>query len=173
MTRRHGVLLVLVLMSVWLAGSGFFEEGDDLRSDAQRSRPTTVARQKNEPSQPSLPAQILALRERSAYRVDPARSEREASIFGAANLAPAAPKPQAAAPAQAPQAPPLPYQYVGKKAEDGQWEVYLTLNDELRIARLNTVIDGKYRVDSLSPVAMGLTYLPLNRAQTLSLGASN
>jgi hypothetical protein len=173
MTRRHMALLALVLLSLWLAGSGFLEDSDDLRSDAQRVRPVALTRQKNEPRQPLPPAQILPLRERAAYRVDPSRIEREASIFGAANLAPVAPKPQAAAPAQAPQAPPLPYQYVGKKTEDGQWEVYLTLNDELRIARINTVIDGKYRVDSLSPVAMGLTYLPLNQAQTLSLGASN
>jgi hypothetical protein len=173
MKRRYVVLLALVLMSLWLAGSAFLEESDDLRSDAQRSRPAAVTRQKNDARQPLPPSQILALRERAPYRVDPARLEREASIFGAANLTPLAPKSQAAAPVQAPQAPPLPYQYLGKKAEDGQWEVYLTLNDELRIARLNTVIDGKYRVDSLSPVSLGLTYLPLNQAQTLSLGASN
>ena len=173
MKRRHMVLLALALMSLWLAGSGFLEENDDLRSDAQRSRPAAVARQKNDARQPLPPSQILALRERAAYRVDAARLEREASIFGAANLMPLPPKPQATAPAPAPQAPPLPYQYLGKKAEGDQWEVYLTLNDELRIARLNTVIDGKYRVDSLSPAALVLTYLPLNQAQTLSLGATN
>jgi len=173
MNRRHVVLMALALVSLWLAVSGFYEESDDLRTDAQRSRPASVMRQKEDPRQILPSEQILALRERAPYRVDPARLEREASIFGTANFTPLAPKPRASTPAQAPQAPPLPYQYLGKKSEDGQWEVYLALNDELRIARLNTVIDGKYRVDSLSPVSLVLTYLPLNQAQTLSLGASN
>jgi hypothetical protein len=172
MKRRHVTLAVLAVSSIWLAGSGLIEDSGDLLNDAKRSRPAAV-RPRNEPGQSLPPAQILALRERPIYRLDSARTEREASIFGAANLTPVAPKSQAAAPVQAPLAPPLPYQYLGKKVEDGQWEVYLTLNDELRIARVNTVIDGKYRVDSLSASEIGLTYLPLNQAQTLSLGVSN
>ncbi|MCA1323584.1 hypothetical protein [Herbaspirillum sp. alder98] len=60
--------------------------------------------------------------------------------------------------------------YVGKKQEDGIWEVYLAQQDQLFIVRDKTVIDGKYRVESIVPPRLVLTYLPSSRKQTVMIG---
>jgi len=69
-----------------------------------------------------------------------------------------------------PMAPPLPFLYLGKKLDAGQWEVYLAVGDMTYVAELQSVIDGIYRVDSITPSTMTLTFLPLNKVQTLPLG---
>jgi hypothetical protein len=70
-----------------------------------------------------------------------------------------------------PHAPPLPFGFVGKHWQAGSWQVYLARGEELRVARLATVIDGQYRVESIVPPHLVLTYLPLNERQTLDIGA--
>ncbi len=69
----------------------------------------------------------------------------------------------------APVAPPLKFKYLGKKQEDGVWEVYLAQNDNVYIAQVQGVIDNKYRIDAITPNAVMLTYLPLNQAQRLNI----
>jgi hypothetical protein len=70
-----------------------------------------------------------------------------------------------------PQAPPLPFSFLGKQWQAGAWQVYLALGEEMRLAQVNTVIDGRYRVDSIVPPQIVFTYLPLNERQTLEIGA--
>ncbi|WP_082797760.1 hypothetical protein [Collimonas arenae] len=69
-----------------------------------------------------------------------------------------------------PSAPPLPFSYLGKKLEDGRWEIYLERGDRTVIAREQIVIDDMYRVDSIKPPLLSLTYLPLQQVQTLIIG---
>jgi hypothetical protein len=69
----------------------------------------------------------------------------------------------------APVAPPLRFKFIGKKFEDGAWEVYLAQNDTTFVARVDSVIDNKYHVDAIGPNAVMLTYLPLNQAQRLNI----
>ena len=76
----------------------------------------------------------------------------------------------AAPPPPAPMAPPLPFVYLGKAAADGAWEVFLSRADKTYIVRANTVIDGAYRVGTIAPPVMTLTYLPLNQVQQLNIG---
>lgn len=68
----------------------------------------------------------------------------------------------------APVAPPLRFKYLGRKVEDGVWQVFLALNDNTYIAGVQTVIDNKYRVDVINPNFVMLTYLPLNQQQRLN-----
>lgn len=74
------------------------------------------------------------------------------------------------APPPAPVAPPLPFVLIGKAVADGAWEVYLSRGDKTYVVRAQTVIDGVYRVDSIVPPLMSLTYLPLNQVQQLNIG---
>ncbi len=69
--------------------------------------------------------------------------------------------------------PPLPFTYLGKKFEDGAWEVYLARGERTIIARPQTVIEGGYRVDAIAPPNLSLTYLPLNKAQRLHIGGAD
>jgi hypothetical protein len=66
----------------------------------------------------------------------------------------------------------LPYSYLGKKFEAGHWEVYLALGEDARVVRAHTRLDEKYRVDTISPPTLSLTYLPLMQVQTLTIGTT-
>lgn len=80
-------------------------------------------------------------------------------------------KPVIAAPAPPPTAPPLPFTYIGKRLEDGVWQVFVSRGDQTLIMREQQTIDGTYRVDSVKPPQMVLMYLPMNEPQTMSIGA--
>lgn len=71
-----------------------------------------------------------------------------------------------------PTAPPLPFTVVGKKFEAGAWEVYLAKGDQTYIATLGATVADDYRVNSIMPTQITLTYLPLNTKQTMPTGAS-
>lgn len=97
-----------------------------------------------------------------------------AGVFAGQDLNP--PPPPAAAPSgpppepPAPTAPPLPFTVLGKGVADGAWEVYLARPDRTYVARAGTVIDGMYRIDTIAPPTLTVTYLPLNQVQKLNIG---
>jgi hypothetical protein len=72
-----------------------------------------------------------------------------------------------------PTAPSLPFTYLGKKAADGNWEVYLARGDDTVIVHEQSVIDATYRVEEVKPPTMTLVYLPLKLSQTLDIGAAD
>lgn len=72
----------------------------------------------------------------------------------------------------APVAPPLPFTYVGKKLEADVWEVYLQRGEQSFLVRMGATIEGTYRVDSITPQRLNVTYLPLGQSQSLSIGDS-
>jgi hypothetical protein len=81
------------------------------------------------------------------------------------------PPPPAPAPLPpAPDAPPLPFTYLGKSVGDGAWEVYLARGERTYLVREQTVIDGTWRVEAIAPPVMTLAYLPLNQIQQLNIG---
>jgi hypothetical protein len=69
--------------------------------------------------------------------------------------------------------PPLPFSFLGKKLEDGKWQVFLAYRDEIYIARENQYLDDHYLVAAIKPPTMTFTYLPLKQQQVLSIGESN
>ncbi|HEY1148599.1 MAG TPA: hypothetical protein VGF27_08495, partial [Pseudoduganella sp.] len=84
---------------------------------------------------------------------------------------PPAPPAAAAPPPPPPSAPPLPFTVIGKAVADGQYEVYLSRGpDQTFVVRKHTVIDGMYRVETIAPPTMTMTYLPMNQVQQLNIG---
>ncbi len=82
-----------------------------------------------------------------------------------------APPPAKVAP---PSAPPLPFVYMGKLAEQGEKVVVLlTKQDRSYTVREGDVLDNIYRVDEVRAPMMILTYLPLNIKQTIQIGETN
>ena len=80
---------------------------------------------------------------------------------------------QAPLPSPAPQAPPLPYTYIGKMMEDGKIVVFLTRQELNYTVRSGDQLDNVYQVDDIRPTVMLLTYLPLNLQQSLPIGDAN
>jgi len=94
-------------------------------------------------------------------------------VFGGQTWNPPPPPPDAAvnaAPPPPPSAPPLPFQYIGKAAEAGQWEVFLGRGDQTFVVRKGSTIEGTYRVDAIAPPTISITYLPMNQVQQLNIG---
>jgi len=69
-----------------------------------------------------------------------------------------------------PTAPPLPFTYIGKSLQDGNWEVYLASGERTYSVRDQSTIDGTYRVDAIRPPVLTLTYLPLAQVQQINIG---
>jgi len=129
-----------------------------------------------------LLASVVAGRERPTITLEAARpaagidlSQLERAAPGAAPGAdPFAPK--SFAPAQAPQqaararpeAPALPFRYLGKLIEDGKLSVFLANGGEsLSVAAGDRI--GDYRVDKVTESEVQFTYLPLKTKQSLPL----
>src|SRR5262249_54067360 len=84
-------------------------------------------------------------------------------VFESQNWNPPAPKAPPPPPPPPPTAPPLPFTFVGKAQSEGAVEVYLARGDKLYLVKAKDVIDGTYRVDTIKPPMMTLTYLPMNQ----------
>ena len=113
----------------------------------------------------------------AALSLDLSRVERTPASAGAAPAAdPFAPKefnpparePQQAARAAKPEAPPLPFRYLGKLIEDGKLSVFLANGAESVTAVAGQRI-GDYRVDKVTESEVQFTYLPLKTKQSLPL----
>jgi hypothetical protein len=79
------------------------------------------------------------------------------------------------APAAAPQAPQLPFTYLGKVIEDGKLSVFLARGEDSYSVRAGKrqKLDDQYRVDKVTESSVTFTYLPMNTKQTLDIPAVN
>ncbi|MBB3118235.1 hypothetical protein [Pseudoduganella violacea] len=100
------------------------------------------------------------------------------NLFAAADWdAPVAPPPpppvmQAAAP---PQAPALPFEYLGRTevvGEAGAMLIHLRRGSEMFSVRAGDSIDAQYRLDQVGEDALHISYLPLSSKQTLIITGS-
>lgn len=87
-------------------------------------------------------------------------------------VAPPPPPPVVTAPVAPPkpEAPPLPYQFLGSYTPDGQKQVFFLSNgDKVYDVHLGDTLENVYSVDRFSNGQLVLTYKPLNVQQQLSL----
>ena len=82
--------------------------------------------------------------------------------------APAAAAQQASAPAK-PEAPELPFRYMGKVIEDGKLEILLLRGDEHFSVAAGQKIGDEYRLDKVNASSLTFTYLPMKKKQTLEI----
>ncbi len=176
MNKRHLIMGLGLLVAAWFA---FFADKTPVAEPEKRVTSAELAAPpaSGEPAarardaEPVTPAvAILRLRERAPYVPVKGSAQRNYALFGVTGWEPPPPKAKAG-PAPRPTAPPLPYVYLGKKFEAGHWEVYLALGEDARVVRPRTLLDEKYRVDTISPPTLSLTYLPLMQVQTLNIGS--
>lgn len=73
-----------------------------------------------------------------------------------------------------PKAPALPFTFVGMVEQGaGKPQAFLARGDALFIVAAGDVIEEKYRVESLSPASVVMTYLPLTEQQVLNASGSS
>ncbi|MFI4940284.1 MAG: hypothetical protein ACHP7O_08100 [Burkholderiales bacterium] len=202
MKLRHWVMLAALAIAAWLVLFGDKTPEADLAEPVVRpaSSPAPSAlgvtaglHRTGEPAAQHGHAEraahtapiVLALRVR-APQIEGADSAGELNADDAKGLfssqawvppavaaAAAAKKAAAEAPPPPPEAPPLPFKYVGQQTGGGQFEIYLSRGEEVFVVREHSVIEGTYRVDSINPKQLTLTYLPLKQIQNLSTGVTD
>jgi hypothetical protein len=72
-----------------------------------------------------------------------------------------------------PPPPPPPYAYFGRFDDgSGQPTAYLKSGERVLQARAGMILDGSYRVDTINPNRVELTYLPLELRQSIGIGGA-
>lgn len=100
-----------------------------------------------------------------------AASERTGrDLFATTDWSPPPPPRKATNPLPQPMAPALPFVFLGKRLAGAEWEVFLSKGNSTFIVRAGQTLDESYRVDSIQPPQMSLTYMPLNQTQTIAVG---
>jgi hypothetical protein len=101
---------------------------------------------------------------------------RAADAFASVSWIPAPPPLPVAPPAvrppppPAPAAPPPPFKYIGLlEQKTDRPTAFLAKGEALHIVRAGDVLDGAYRIESLSPAQVVITHLPSNERQTLGV----
>jgi len=86
-------------------------------------------------------------------------------------LAVAAPSPPP--PPAPPQAPPIPFRFIGAQEIDGAKLVFLEQQNRTHIARPGEEVAEGWRLDSVTERSIIFTYVPLGQQSTLALGGAN
>ena len=160
--RRWSLLLVLLALACALALFG--QRSGPASAIVDAATPAgSPQEQLRTPAPTAAAPTIAALRPRTPL-------DRLSDIFASLDWTPPPPPPPPPPPAAAPRAPPLPYTVLGKKLEDGQWQVFLARQEQIFIAKPKMIIEDNYRVEAIQPPAMTLTYLPLKQQQILPIG---
>lgn len=94
-------------------------------------------------------------------------------IFAVRTWEPPAPPPEVAAdlPPPAPQAPPIPFRFIGKLEERGKPVVYfLSEGEQILVVSPGDLIKGNYRVGKIEGGELHFLYRPMNLKQSIPVG---
>ncbi len=153
----YGVVLALALIGIRVAD----------RPDGRAALPPAPARvQAREGAVarvPELALERLGERTQRGTEGDPFNALAAEEVRRAAPLL---------APPPAPQAPPLPFAFLGKLIDADKVSVFLTSGDRNWVVRSGDTIDGAYRVEAIGDRTMTFTYLALDIRQELGIGAA-
>jgi hypothetical protein len=169
LARPHVRWIVLAgALALALAAARLVGGADRAPAPAGSAPAGTPARIAAAPEEASVPLALDRLGPRTAALPagDPFRAISWQAAAQAEARASAPPRPRR------PEAPPLPFAYMGKLVEDGRTTVFLVQGERNLIVRAGDTIDGTYRVDGIGEHDMTLTYLPLGQRQQLALGGA-
>ena len=149
------VLLLTVVAALWPVPEDNTAADVAPRPATGRNRASILA---NAPAQQIRPL-TLPVAVRDTEIVD--LFVRQGWIAPAANAAP-----------EKPTAPALPFTYAGRYTEGSSTIVYLNEGVKMHQVREGDTVNATYRIDSITPAAVTLTYLPLGLRQTLQTGST-
>jgi hypothetical protein len=146
-------------------------------ASARRSEPSdsprSQARGEKSSASTGSTISVLAIRPRDQLMGVGQAQPHPDGLFSSHSWTPPPPPPPPPAPPPKPTAPPLPFAFIGKKMEDGKWEVYLSHGDQTYVARDKSELEGVYRVESIKPPFITFLYLPLKETQVLPIGGDD
>jgi hypothetical protein len=136
-------------------------------------------------SAPSDPEQIIQKKQQAARRAAKSKTPPPQPINPAPVTPVPAPEPEPApvvpiepvveAPPPPPPpvpTPPFPFKYTGShRQESGQTTYFLTKGNQLYTVEVGEILDQVYSIDSEEEGQLTVTYLPLERTQTISTGS--
>lgn len=166
MLRRSTIFLALMLTGSLAAAA--LVSGKDAQT-GEVVAPVVGGKVSRREAQPVLP--VLQLEKLARADV----SEPELDPFAGKSwyVPPPSPPPQKIQEPSRPIAPPLPFGYMGRmQEEDGHVVIYLVQGNRAYSVSQGDTIDGTYRLESVSPNQLVLTYLPLDIKQTLNTGGA-
>jgi hypothetical protein len=186
----HLLIVALAGSSAFVGASRFSAPGRDVEIiEATRPAADASVASDSSPAPESNPASASASTAESSPIPDTAAAapgsrpavpvvrdrittDNAGDAFRAAAWTPPPPPPPPPAPAPPPPppptAPPVPFSFVGLlEQKSSKPTAFLAKGEALVIAGVGDVIDGTYRVESLSPTGVVVTYLPLNQRQTV------
>ncbi|MBS1133494.1 MAG: uncharacterized protein H6R02_635 [Burkholderiaceae bacterium] len=180
MTTKLSHLFVVAVAGsgAFVGASRFSASGFDIEViEATRPAPDSNSASDSLPASDSKAAPDSKLATPSAESTPPVSRGRIATegagdAFRMASWTPPPPPPPPPAapppPPPPPTAPPLPFSFVGLlEQKSSRPTAFLAKGEALVIAGVGDVIDGTYRVESLSPTGVVVTYLPLSQKQTV------
>lgn len=71
-----------------------------------------------------------------------------------------------------PQAPALPFKYVGRYVGDGQAQLLLQNQGQDIVVKVGDTIGQTYKLEAMSASTLTFTFIPLNEKQTLDIGSA-
>lgn len=74
--------------------------------------------------------------------------------------------------AEPPRMPPLPFRVLGSFAADGRVGIFVEYEDQGLIAKVGDTLGGLYRIEALGDTTLTVTYLPLDRQQSVDIGTA-
>lgn len=176
MNARRLILFGSLVVAAWLALFGDKTPSDptavvavavDRRRADGRSLPATASAEEK-----VLKLEVAALIPRAQLIPSAADGHAYRDLFAPLSWAPPPPRPERSANPPPAMAPPLPFVYLGKKLEAGQWEAYLGNGEQVFIVREGMTLAGIYKVKAVRPPTLTLIYLPLKQSQTIPIGGS-
>lgn len=176
-----GVALALTLAAtLWLAVGGAADNNSAAQPVAGHSRaPVLTASSSRSATAAGLTKTTTGTKAEAAAPLDWAPVARPAwaqppaddAQFAAWSPPPPPPAPPFVAPPPpppaAPQAPPFPYQLIGRLVEGTQAQILLAGPSSTLAVRVGDVVDGQWRVDQINEGGLNLTWLPAKLNQTI------
>lgn len=158
-------LAATLAATLWLAQQDD-EDAQTVVPLARASRATRAA------PAPAVPASAPPLSAQALQR--PPWPEAPAAQLAAWSAPPPPPPPPAPPPAaaQAPVAPPFPYQLIGRLEQGGVSQALLAGASRSLSAKPGDVIDGQWRVERVEATGLVLTWLPGKQSQTINFRPS-
>jgi hypothetical protein len=163
-----GVGLAAAALLVLLAPEE--EQGEVAQAMQRGSRSAAASARAAGPADGLVPA-VLAIRPRQAAD-DSSLHFAEAGWTVQEEEASAPAATDEPMPVAAPQAPALPFRYLGRYQEGGKRVLFLMHKEQTLAVKPGDLIGETYRVDAVGDHEATLTYLPLGQEQTLSLSST-
>ncbi|MCB5183830.1 hypothetical protein LG201_01270 [Methylobacillus gramineus] len=159
-------LALSVLATIWTS----MAEDESTAQVSATTRPTPASPQFRQTTQPPKDADAMVLDMQKLKR-EP-MTDLTHNLFSAnTEKTQQALETQQAIAQQAVEIPPLPFTYAGKLEDNGQFTVFLSMGDKNYSVKTGDVV-GEWKVRSIAPPKMILSYLPLRAEVPLMIGDS-